>query len=58
MKHFLKETDFTSSELPELFALVQRLKSTRGRPEAPKPLAALMWPAFPTKMKRLPQAWA
>ncbi len=43
MKHFLKETDFTTSELPDLFALTQRLKATRGRPDAPKPLAGQTW---------------
>src|SRR3954463_864075 len=31
MKHFLKETDFTRSELPKLFALARELKRNRGK---------------------------
>jgi ornithine carbamoyltransferase len=43
MKHFLKETDFTRSELPKLFALARELKRTRGRRTAAKPLAGQTW---------------
>jgi ornithine carbamoyltransferase len=43
MKHFLKETDFTRSELPRLFALAHDLKRTRGKRSAPKPLAGQTW---------------
>jgi ornithine carbamoyltransferase len=35
MKHFLKETDFTASELPALFSLARELKATRGRHATP-----------------------
>jgi ornithine carbamoyltransferase len=42
MKHFLKETDFRASELPELFALARRLKQARGS-SADKPLAGQTW---------------
>jgi len=30
MRHFLKETDFSAEELPEIFALAQQLKAERG----------------------------
>jgi ornithine carbamoyltransferase len=43
MKHFLKETDFTRSELPKLFALARELKQKRGKRSAPKPLAGQTW---------------
>lgn len=43
MKHFLKETDFTRSELPKLFALARELKRKRGAKSAPKPLAGHTW---------------
>lgn len=42
MKHFLKETDFTASELPALFALARSLKASRARSE-PRPLAGQTW---------------
>lgn len=42
MKHFLKETDFKASELPQLFALAANLKKNRGR-FAPGPLAGQTW---------------
>lgn len=42
MKHFLKETDFTASELPALFALASDLKAARGRSVA-GPLAGQTW---------------
>src|SRR3569833_1588486 len=35
MKHFLKETDFTASELPALFALAREYKANRGRHAQP-----------------------
>jgi ornithine carbamoyltransferase len=43
MKHFLKETDFTRSELPKLFALARELKRGRGKKGAPKPLQGQTW---------------
>lgn len=43
MKHFLKETDFSRSELPKLFALARDLKQKRGKRGAPKPLAGQTW---------------
>ena len=43
MKHFLKETDFTRSELPRLFALARELKRSRGKRSAPKPLEGQTW---------------
>jgi ornithine carbamoyltransferase len=43
MKHFLKETDFTASELPALFQTAQELKAKRGQADAPKPLAGQTW---------------
>jgi len=43
MKHFLKETDFTRSELPRLFALARDLKRKRGKKAAPKPLQGQTW---------------
>jgi len=43
MKHFLKETDFSRSELPQLFALARELKRTRGTREAPTPLKGETW---------------
>lgn len=41
MKHFLKETDFTASELPALFELAREFKATRGRHA--QPLAGQTW---------------
>lgn len=41
MKHFLKETDFTASELPALFDLAREIKATRGRHS--KPLDGQTW---------------
>jgi ornithine carbamoyltransferase len=41
MKHFLKETDFTASELPALFSLARELKANRGRHVTP--LAGQTW---------------
>src|SRR5881394_439951 len=41
MKHFLKETDFTASELPALFALAREFKAKRGRHA--KPLDGQTW---------------
>ncbi|MBI5771518.1 MAG: ornithine carbamoyltransferase [Verrucomicrobia bacterium] len=41
MKHFLKETDFTASELPALFALAREFKANRGRHA--RPLAGQTW---------------
>ncbi|PTX91517.1 ornithine carbamoyltransferase [Opitutus sp. ER46] len=41
MKHFLKETDFTASELPALFALAREFKANRGRHATP--LAGQTW---------------
>ena len=41
MKHFLKETDFTPSELPALFALAREFKAKRGRHATP--LAGQTW---------------
>ncbi len=41
MKHFLKETDFTASELPALFALAREYKANRGRHD--RPLAGQTW---------------
>lgn len=43
MKHFLKETDFTRSELPKLFALARELKRKRGKRGAPRPLEGQTW---------------
>jgi ornithine carbamoyltransferase len=43
MKHFLKETDFTRSELPKLFALAAELKRKRGKRNAPTPLEGQTW---------------
>src|SRR6058998_2715740 len=43
MKHFLKETDFTRSELPRLFALARDLKVKRGRKGSPTPLKGRTW---------------
>ncbi len=43
MKHFLKETDFTASELPALFQTAHELKVKRGQADAPKPLAGQTW---------------
>src|SRR5215217_7437610 len=43
MKHFLKETDFTRSELPKLFASAYELKRTRGKKSAPSPLKGQTW---------------
>lgn len=42
MKHFLKETDFKSPELGEVFALAREFKAKRGRPTAPV-LAGQTW---------------
>lgn len=41
MRHFLKETDFQSSELPALFALARDLKRQRG--QHAKPLTGQTW---------------
>jgi len=41
MKHFLKETDFTASELPALFALAREYKANRGHHA--QPLAGQTW---------------
>jgi ornithine carbamoyltransferase len=41
MKHFLKETDFTASELPALFELAREFKAKRG--SHAKPLAGQTW---------------
>jgi ornithine carbamoyltransferase len=41
MKHFLKETDFTASELPALFELAREFKAKRGNHA--KPLAGQTW---------------
>lgn len=41
MKHFLKETDFTASELPALFNLAREFKRNRGTHA--KPLAGQTW---------------
>jgi len=41
MKHFLKETDFTASELPALFELAREFKAQRGRHATP--LAGQTW---------------
>ena len=43
MKHFLKETDFTRSELPKLFALARELKRKRGTKNSPTPLKGQTW---------------
>jgi ornithine carbamoyltransferase len=43
MKHFLKETAFGRSELPELFALARDLKRARGQSGGPAPLAGQTW---------------
>src|SRR3954469_10654058 len=43
MKHFLKETDFTRSELPKLFALARDLKRKRGKKGSPTPLKGETW---------------
>jgi ornithine carbamoyltransferase len=42
MKHFLKETDFASHELAEIFALARELKQKRGR-HTPPVLAGQTW---------------
>ncbi|MDX2109998.1 MAG: ornithine carbamoyltransferase [Verrucomicrobiota bacterium] len=42
-RHFLKETDFTLSELAELLLLAQQLKAGRGKPGRPQPLAGQTW---------------
>ena len=41
MRHFLKETDFSRTEVAQLFALARRFKLERGRHE--KPLANQTW---------------
>jgi len=41
MRHFLKETDFTRSEIAQIFGLAARLKRDRGSHE--KPLAGQTW---------------
>lgn len=41
MRHFLKETDFTASELPALFTKARELKQARGRHATP--LAGQTW---------------
>ena len=41
MRHFLKETDFTASELPALFALARDFKKNRGHHATP--LAGQTW---------------
>lgn len=41
MRHFLQETDFTSAEVAQIFALARRYKSERGRHE--KPLEGQTW---------------
>src|SRR5882757_4939149 len=41
MKHFLKETDFTVSELPALFELAREFKAKRG--SHARPLAGQTW---------------
>lgn len=41
MKHFLKETDFTASELPALFNLAREFKVNRGHHA--KPLSGQTW---------------
>ena len=43
MKHFLKETDFKRSELPNLFALARDLKRRRGKQGATAPLSRQTW---------------
>jgi ornithine carbamoyltransferase len=43
MKHFLKETDFTRSELPKLFARARELKRKRGKKGSPMPLKGQTW---------------
>lgn len=43
MKHFLKETDFTPSELPALFDRARALKAKRGYAGAPRPLDGQTW---------------
>jgi ornithine carbamoyltransferase len=41
MRHFLQETDFSRTEVAEIFALARRFKQERGRHE--KPLAGQTW---------------
>ena len=41
MKHFLQETDFSSDEVAQIFALARRFKQERGHHE--KPLAGQTW---------------
>jgi ornithine carbamoyltransferase len=43
MKHFLKETDFKSTELEEIFSLARKLKQQRGKASAPRPLDGQTW---------------
>jgi ornithine carbamoyltransferase len=43
MRHFLKETDFTASELPGLFALAREFKQRRGSKAATRPLDGQTW---------------
>jgi ornithine carbamoyltransferase len=43
MKHFLKETDFRRSELPDLFALARELKRLREKKRATMPLKGQTW---------------
>ena len=43
MRHFLKETDFKTSELPALFALAREFKRKRGQRNAPAPLQGQTW---------------
>jgi len=43
MQHFLKETDFSRSELPKLFASARELKRKRGQRSAPTPLKGQTW---------------
>jgi ornithine carbamoyltransferase len=43
MKHFLKETDFTPSELPAIFARAREFKHKRGKRGAPTPLKGQTW---------------
>ena len=41
MRHFLKETDFSRTEVAKIFALARKLKQTRGKHA--KPLAGQTW---------------
>jgi len=50
MKHFLKETDFTVSELPALFALARDFKAQRGHHATP--LAGQTWAMIFSKSSR------